>query len=189
MPSRLEDAAEVRERAGVILDVLEHVHADDRVDPLLFEVGAVLRGERKPERGDADVSLFLEPRAELPHVVRLDVRRDDALFVGEKTRLVPHTRADLEDARPEPGLDPVVKPAVVDRELSHPAQRDRPDVAVGRLPAEVLENRPDGLEGVLGADLLAFLVRAPAVRDGDFENPGAHARHLARDLGLDAEAL
>ena len=102
VPAGGQDAGEVAQRPRVVLDVLEDVQADDRVDALGGEVADVRVREREAERGDADVRAALELRLQLADVVRLDVGGDDALLVREEAGLVPDAGADLEDAVPEP---------------------------------------------------------------------------------------
>src|SRR5204863_9895503 len=173
----------------VVLDVLEDVEADDAVDLLRVELGALRAGEREEIRRDPDVGEAPELRRQLPDVVRLDVGGDDALAVGEEARLVADAGADLQYPAPEVRLEALVEPLIVRAERRHPPERDRADVVGGRLPAEVLQDRKDGLERVLQADLLPFLVRAAVVRDRDLVDARAHPRDLARDLRLDAEPL
>jgi hypothetical protein len=86
-------------------------------------------------------------------------------------------------------LEPVREPLVVWLELAHARERHVADVArVLGLAHGVAHDRPHRGERVLQADLLALLVRAAVVRDGHLEDPVAAARHLGRDLRLDAEA-
>ena len=90
-----EGRGEVGERRAVVLDVLEDVQADDRVDRLRREVGPIGVREGKAERCDADVRPVAEPSLQLADVVRLYVGRDDPLPLDEEARLVPDPRPDL----------------------------------------------------------------------------------------------
>ena len=91
---------------------------------------------------------------------------------------------------PEGAAKAIREPAVVGLELGHAGQRDVPDVlGILRLPHRVAHDRPEGRDGVLPADLLAFLVGAPVVRDRHLVDPVAAPRDLRRDLGLEAEAV
>ena len=84
------------------LDVLEHVHAHDRVDAAR-RCRSARSASLSGKRNDATRTLLavLEPPAQLAQVVRLDVGGDDPLAVGEVARLVADARADFEDALAE----------------------------------------------------------------------------------------
>src|ERR1051325_2530911 len=111
MAVRRERAAEVAERAAIVFDMFEHVHADDRVDVLGSEIVQVVCRQWKPEGRDAYVGPLAEPRLELPDVMRLDVGGDDSVPNDEVPGLVADTGADLEDPRsdvvPEAGIQPL----------------------------------------------------------------------------------
>src|SRR5690606_39915451 len=70
------------------------------------------------------------------------------LAIGEVTRLVADTRADLQDAPPEIAVEPIVQPAVVGLEARHPPQRFCADI-VGRACS--FRRRPFHLAHCAGA--------------------------------------
>ena len=83
-------SGKIGQRLAIVLDVLEHVHAHDRVNLLGGQIRTVVRREREPERGDADIGSLAERPSQLLHVVRLDVRGDDSIAFDKIPRLVAH---------------------------------------------------------------------------------------------------
>ena len=106
----------------MILDVLEDVHAHDRVDPFVQQIGFLSRPERKPERRQAEIRLRSEPAVQRVEIELIEIRSDDAFAVGEITRLIADTRSDFENALAEKRVEAVVQPLVVSLETGHAAQ-------------------------------------------------------------------
>src|SRR5262245_63718504 len=98
VPAGLQDRGEIRKRVDVVLDVFEHVRADDRVETFRLKIGSVLIRERKWKRCDSDVGTPVELCAKSRQIVRFDVGRDHTLPVGEVHRLIANAGSHLENA-------------------------------------------------------------------------------------------
>ena len=185
-----KDRREVAKRPAVVLDVLEDVQADDRVDLLRFELLAVGRGER--ESGTRRSSRSSGPRTWPSARGRSGPRR------RRRRRARGRRRSASGSRRPS---RPRGSASRARRRTGRGARRCRaraspssgasspPTSPRGASQRKYFRIDPDGLEGVLQADLLPFLVRPAVVGDRDLEDPRAHPGDLARDLGLDPEPL
>ena len=147
-----------------------------------IEVGEV-------ERHHLHAGVPLEGVPEDAQVARIELRRHDEIAAHQVAGEAPDPGADLEDALPEPGGQLLEHPAVVPL---GPGQAQEGLVAGVRVllvvDEGVAKDRPEGHDPVRPADLLAFPVGAPGVRDRHLVDPGVHLGELGGELRLHAEA-
>src|SRR5215210_676449 len=172
-----------------IADVLQHVQADHRVElpvpglegPRVLEVDA----------GHLEVGLAEGEVLQIVDVVRVDVAREIEVARQQPGGDVADAGADLQHPGADVGRDRLGHPAV---EALGPFEAGEDVGAVLVLGVDVVEeavldDRPQGLEGVLPADLLAFAVGAAEVADGHLEDPALALGDLGRDLRLHGEVV
>ena len=94
--ARLDRAIQLRQDASVILDVLEHIQADDGVNPVAGEVSGGEGVQVDPP--DLHVLVSAEAAAQQVQVFRLIVGQDDGILVEQEPRQIAGTRANLEHA-------------------------------------------------------------------------------------------
>src|SRR5215467_3246078 len=126
----------VSESAAVILDVLEDVAADDRVDaeaPHLLPAGGV---ERKTIGGNFHHRVFPEGASKVFESHGIEIGGDDELSrdrhspgLSQMLRDVAETGANLEHALSELRAKQIDEPPVVGFELGQPGKSDVADVA------------------------------------------------------------
>ena len=126
--ARPEQRAHHGEGALVVPDVLEHVQADDGIEPLVGE--RPVHG-RQVQPGDLDVGAAGVFLAQARQVVGLGVGENDALAVKEKIREVADAGADFQHVGPDPAPQPVEHPAVVARGRGEPFQGGRTEDVLG----------------------------------------------------------
>ena len=107
---RFEQLADRGERRDVVLHVLQHIEADDRIEALAADGAVVVR---QIEMRHRDVRVIRESRAEPGQVFLPRIRQYEALAVDEERREVADPRADLQHLRSDPGTDPIEHPGVV----------------------------------------------------------------------------
>ena len=97
----------------------------------------------------------------------------------------PISRTRLADVRP----DGVRHPAIEIRRAGKGIQNVLVfgDINVARERG--LQNHPEGFEGILETDLLAFVIGAAAITDGRFVDASLPLGQLDGDLGLKSETL
>ena len=96
-----ERGEHVGRASPVVLDVLEHVAADDRVDEQGADLLPLAPVEREAIGRDAHEGIVAEGALEVLEGDRVQVRRDHELAARQVARDVAEARADLEDPRAE----------------------------------------------------------------------------------------
>ena len=79
-----ERSGEILQRRAIVLDVLEHVEAHNRVDLAGHQVAVIAIAQRERVRCDPHVVAIAEPAEQFAQIVRFDVGRDHELRLSTK---------------------------------------------------------------------------------------------------------